>query len=355
MEGLVKEHYKGFYRGRKVLVTGSTGFKGSWLCLWLSRLGAEVTGLSLPPARDAGLTRDTRIRQIHGDITNAGTVRDAVRDSGAEIVFHLAAQPIVLESYRSPALTFLTNVQGTVHVLDALRDAPGVRAIVVITSDKCYANPGVPMRLRETDPLGGADPYSASKACAELAAASYRDSFFAPAGVGLATARAGNVIGGGDWAADRIVPDCIRHLQAKTPILLRRPNAIRPWQHVLEPLRGYLMLGARLAQEPQRFASAWNFGPAESAWWPVRDVAQAVCRHWGSGEITEASDAPAVHEAELLAVDSTRSRAALGWTPILDIEASIRETVTWYKRVHGGADGVATSLEQIGHFGGDDL
>lgn len=355
----MKEHYKGFYRRKKVLVTGSTGFKGSWLCLWLSRLGAEVTGLSLPPSANAGLfgrlRLDSRIREIDADITNAAAVRDAVRACGPEIVFHLAAQPIVLESYRNPALTFLTNVQGTVHVLDALRDSPGLRGLVVITSDKCYANPGMPMRLRETDPLGGRDPYSASKACAELAAASYRDSFFAPAGIGLATARAGNVIGGGDWAADRIVPDCIRHLQAKTPILLRRPSAIRPWQHVLEPLRGYLMLGARLAQEPGRFASAWNFGPTESAWWPVRDVAQEVCRHWGSGEITEAADASAVHEAELLAVDSTRSRAALGWAPRLDIEGSIRETVSWYKRVHGGADAVETCLDQIGHFGGDDL
>lgn len=351
MEGVVMERFNDFYHGRRVLVTGSTGFKGSWLSLWLTMLGARVTGYALAPNRwqtlfgKLGFSKS--IRQIDGDITDYPSVCSAVADSKPEVVFHMAAQSLVLESYKNPRYTFSTNVQGTVNLLEALRCAGSVQAIVVITSDKCYAGQGELTRFREGDPLGGKDPYSASKACTELVVASYRDSFFEHSNVGIATVRAGNVIGGGDWSPNRIVPDCINQLRKSEPITLRHPQAIRPWQHVLDPLRGYLMLGARLAETAQRFSAAWNFGPGDEACKPVRDLAQKICHVWGSGSIVEPPNRDAPHEEAFLALDTTKSRTVLHWQPYLEIDSSVFETVVWYRDVEQGADPLEKTTEQI--------
>jgi CDP-glucose 4,6-dehydratase len=342
---------KDFYSGRRVLVTGSTGFKGSWLCLWLSKLNAVVSGYALPPDSSQPLFEELRltesINQIYGDITEKNAVLSAVQESRPEIVFHLAAQPLVLESYKNPCSTFFINAQGTVELLDALRYVDGIRAIVVITTDKCYFNQGIPIRYRETDPLGGHDPYSASKACVELITASYRDSFFSAKGTGIATARAGNVIGGGDNAPDRIVPDCINKLVCNDVINIRNPEAVRPWQHVLDPLAGYLLLGTKLAEAPAAFSSSWNFGPPERSCVAVIELVKKICRFWGSGDFKIAHDISAPHEESLLALDTTKSFFNLGWQPLIDFDTAVKETVYWYKSVSDGADPAAITAEQI--------
>lgn len=316
--------FDAFYRGRRVLVTGHTGFKGSWLSLCLARLGAEVTGYSLPPATEPSLFQGARVggllRSHLGDIRDQAALSSVVRESQPEIVFHLAAQPLVRDSYRFPVETFATNVMGTVHLLEALRGCGSVRAVVNVTSDKCYDNREWDRGYREEDHLGGFDPYSNSKACSELVTASFRSSYFNPAayarhGVALATARSGNVIGGGDWAADRLVPDILRSLLAGEVVRVRNPQAVRPWQHVLEPLDGYLTLGQKLYQEGPRFGEAWNFGPHEADAEPVERIVQRICRLWGGSARYEIDRGEHPHEARYLKLDCSKARSVLGWRP----------------------------------------
>jgi CDP-glucose 4,6-dehydratase len=331
------------FAGARVLVTGTTGFKGSWLALWLSELGAEVTGLALPPegpdSHYAALGLDRVIRQHMVDLRDAEGVATVVRAARPQFVFHLAAQALVRRSYQDPVATFATNLLGTVHVMQALRGQPDLKAAVLITSDKCYRNVEWVWGYRETDALGGKDPYSASKAAAEMAIEAYRASWFsAPGAPGLASARAGNVIGGGDWSADRIVPDVMRALAAGRPVELRNPGATRPWQHVLEPLHGYLRLALALAADPRGFAEAWNFGPGEGSVWSVERLARALLAAWGGGEIAiPPADLAAPHEARLLQLSVAKAGERLGWHPLFDFETAAAETARWYR---AAADGV---------------
>ena len=334
MEALdLSRQFGGSYAGRRVLVTGHTGFKGSWLVAWLDRLGAEVGGLALDPDTSPahwdllgmGLRRDARI-----DLRDAAAVDAAVRDFQPEIVFHLAAQPLVRRGYRDPVATFDTNVGGLVHLFEAVRRCDAVRAVVNATTDKVYASVAEPRAHAESDPLGGHDPYSTSKACAELVSACYRSSYFAPAGrVRLATARAGNVIGGGDWSEDRLVPDAVRAVEAGTALRLRNPRATRPWQHVLEPLSGYLRLG-QLLLEGRLQGDAWNFGPASDATLAVGDVAARLQLAWPQLRI-ERDDGEHPHEAPLLSLDSSRAVRELGWRPLWDAATAIERTARWYQ------------------------
>ncbi len=331
-----------FWRDRSVFVTGHTGFKGGWLTTWLLEMGARVTGYALAPDTRpsyfelCGLGR--RVTSIIGDILDRPALERAISASAPEVIFHLAAQPLVRRSYRDPAATFAVNVMGTVNVLEAARSASSVRAIVVVTSDKCYENREWPWGYREGDALGGRDPYSASKGCAELVVAAYRRSFFDAPGSALAcaTARAGNVIGGGDWAEDRLVPDAIRALGRGEPLILRNPCAIRPWQHVLEPIGAYLELAERLCVEGERWGGAWNFGPGEDSVVTTAAVVDQVFAAWGAGSWRTPDDAAAPHEAQCLKLDCGKARQVLGWRPRLTLEESIKLTVSWYRRASGG-------------------
>lgn len=354
MEDLVNER---IWRGRRVLITGHTGFKGSWLALWLSQLGAQVTGLALAPETPS-LFDQARLSEllnhIEGDIRDRATVERAVASAQPEVVFHLAAQPLVRLSYAEPVETFATNVQGTAHVLDACRRAPDLKAIVCVTSDKCYENREWIWPYRETDPMGGHDPYSASKGAAELVAASYRRSFFHADGTPLlATARAGNVIGGGDWAADRLVPDIIRALIAGTDVEIRSPGSVRPWQHVLDALGGYLLLAGSLLAASQRgernLAEGWNFGPADSDARPVGWIVERMLSAWGRGGWRQ-DDAPRVHEAHLLRLDCSKARAELGWQPAWPLETALHQIVAWHQAVDRGGDAREISLDQLTQF-----
>jgi CDP-glucose 4,6-dehydratase len=344
-----------FWRGRRVLVTGHTGFKGAWLCAWLRRMGAELCGVALPPEGARNLCVDAGIEAAilphHIDIRHAAKLTRAVADFAPEVVFHLAAQSLVRKSYREPVETFETNVLGTINLLQAIRAAPSVRAAVIVTSDKCYENIEQPRAYRETDALGGTDPYSASKGCAEIATAAWRNSFLTGSGLAaVATARAGNVIGGGDWSEDRLVPDCILAWQAGRAAEIRHPRATRPWQHVLEPLHGYMLLAERLCTPGSAAARAWNFGPAHDDIWPVSRIADAMAARWGEPAQWVASEQPGVHEAGQLAVDSTLARTALGWRPVLTIRDALSWTVDWYRRYHDGAGAAALMDEQIAAF-----
>ena len=324
-----------FFAGKRVFLTGHNGFKGSWLATWLKVMGAEVTGFSLPCGADsqaifAAAGVEDGMRSLAGDIMDADAVRRAMVDADPEMVIHNAAQALVRKSYAEPLGTFATNIMGTANVLDAMRSCKQIRSAVVVTTDKCYENREWTYSYREVDRLGGRDPYSASKACAELVTHSYRSSFLAQQGIAVATARAGNVIGGGDWAEDRLVPDIIRALQQGKPIILRNPQAQRPWQHVLEPVRGYLLLSKKLYEGGQGCAEAWNFGPPESSAVPVRQLTETILKVWGSGsyELDERPGDP--HEAGVLKLDSSKAKARLGWTPLLSLEDSVRYTVEWY-------------------------
>jgi CDP-glucose 4,6-dehydratase len=325
-----------WYAGRRVLVTGHSGFKGTWLSAWLARGGAEVTGFGFEPSGerpslfvDTGLAQ--RIRSVRGDVRDLEGIEQVVDASAPEVVFHLAAQPIVLRSYRDPLETFEANVMGTARLLDVVRRRPGVRAVVVVTSDKCYEDTGVERPYVETDPMGGHDPYSASKACAELVTASMRRSFLAEAGCHVATARAGNVVGGGDWSEDRLLPDLVRAAAAGAEAPVRNPGAIRPWQFVLEPLRGYLALGRRLVEDGAAFAEGWNFGPTAESAVPVGRVVELVRETWSGMAGVEAPAAGAPHESPRLRLDTTKSAERLGWSPVLGLEDTIRWTVEWYR------------------------
>jgi len=337
------------YSGKRVLVTGHTGFKGAWLCEWLLGLGAEVYGLALPalkPSLFFALELERRMKHAIQDIRNAHELEHAISELKPDFIFHLAAQALVRVSYREPVPTFVTNTLGTANLLEAVRVANLPCTVVVVTTDKCYENDGaehgvtaVRGTFKESDPLGGHDPYSASKAAAEIVVAAYRDSFFSlDTDVALASARAGNVVGGGDWAEDRIVPDCVRALSAGKPIPVRNPNFTRPWQHVLEPLSGYLLLGARLEEARQkkssmeiaRFAQAFNFGPEPDANRTVRDLVEEVLRQW-PGSWTEISQDKHLKEAPLLSLAIDKARATLGWRPRWNFAETVSQTVSWYR------------------------
>ena len=349
------------YAGRRVLVTGHTGFKGSWLCEWLLSLGAEVHGVALAPEEPSlfnalGLERRMRHRIL--DIRDAAALREHVTALRPEFIFHLAAQPLVRLSYAEPITTFATNVQGTAHLLDAVRTGDFPCTVVVVTSDKCYANDGQARAFRESDPLGGHDPYSASKAGAEIVTASYRNSFFArDTRVALASARAGNVIGGGDWAADRIVPDAVRALAAGQPVPVRNPAFTRPWQHVLEPLGGYLVLGAKLeaarhSGDPAGLAAlagAFNFGPEPAANRTVRELVEEILAHW-PGEWEQAAQEAHLPEAPLLSLDISKASEVLDWRPHWNFSQTVMETAAWYRGVHQGGDAVALTRGQIAAY-----
>lgn len=313
---------------------------GSWLSAWLLSLGAKVTGYALDPPTDPSMFDVTglkaRMKWEQGDINDLEHLRDTMQRSEAELVFHLAAQPLVRRSYAEPILTFDTNVVGTARVLESIRGTPTVKACVCITSDKCYENREWVHGYRENDPMGGKDPYSASKGAAELIIASYRDSFFGHGSegkrpIGIASARAGNVIGGGDWAEDRIVPDCIRALSAGRPIQIRNPSAVRPWQHVLEPVAGYLLLASRLLTDPDRHSSAWNFGPKAEDHVPVMQLVQQILNQWGEGKVETSSRPDQLHEAGTLRLDCTKAQTGLGWYPVLPLKEGVRMSVEWYK------------------------
>ncbi|WP_245269429.1 CDP-glucose 4,6-dehydratase [Allorhizobium undicola] len=340
-----------FWRGKRVLLTGHTGFKGSWLALWLGDMGAKVSGLSLEPQTSPhlhGLLFGQNAAAGICDIRDRAAVNAAVLQMRPDIVFHLAAQPLVRAGYRDPVGTFETNVQGTAHVLDALRAVESVKAIVVVTTDKVYENPETGTPFVESDPLGGHDPYSASKAAAEIVAASYRSSFFAARGVGLATARAGNVIGGGDWAEDRLVPDAVRAWENGRAIEVRRPGAVRPWQHVLEPLSGYLALAERLYCG-KAGASAFNFGPDPANAATVGDLLAMARLAYGHGEIVTGTET-GPHEAGYLLLDSTLAMNCLNYRPVWGLGETVERTMRWYRNLAEGQSAAALCRADIADY-----
>lgn len=344
-----------FWAGKRVLLTGHTGFKGSWLWQWLKVLGARPFGIALEPNTEPSLCRLCGIGHspdsVLGNIIEAAAVADLLRRVQPEIVFHLAAQSLVRRSYEEPVETYATNVMGTIHVLEGVRRTPSVRGVVVVTSDKCYENREWPWAYRETEAMGGYDPYSSSKGCTELVTSAWRRSFFAQAGAAaIASVRAGNVIGGGDWAADRLVPDCMRAFTAGRAVPIRSPRAVRPWQHVLEPLAGYLLIAEALLREPLAFADAWNFGPADEDTRPVGWVVSRLAQHWGDGAAWTNDQREHVHEAGVLRVDAAKARDRLGWRPRLPLDRALAWTAEWYRSVASGADAAALCLRQISEY-----
>ena len=350
MEGVVAM----FWQDKKVLLTGHTGFKGSWMSLWLQQLGAEVAGYSLGPPTTPSLFETAAVgegmRSIHGDVCDLTGLKRTVSELSPEIVFHMAAQSLVRVSYEDPVLTYQTNVMGTVNVLEAARESRSVRAVVVITSDKCYENQNWYWGYRENDRLGGHDPYSNSKACAELVVSAYRDSFLGGSDarpVHVASARAGNVIGGGDWARDRLVPDAIRAFSEGRILKIRNPRATRPWQHVLEPLRGYLMLAQHLYEQGDAFASAWNFGPKPGDVRPVNWLVERIASSWDSTATWQVDAGDHPHEAQMLQLDWSKAAQLLGWRPALDLTDALDLTIDWYRGLLRGGNARKQCLDQI--------
>lgn len=345
-----------FWQGKRVLVTGHTGFKGSWLCLWLEHLGARVAGFALNPATVPALWTDigeSAVVSTIGDIRDSDALAVALSKLQPEVVFHLAAQSLVHASYEDPVGTYATNVMGTVHLLEAVRQVPSVRAVVNITSDKCYENRESGQAYREGDPMGGGEPYSSSKGCAELVTHAYRASFFSkPGAPAIASARAGNVIGGGDWARDRLIPDVVRATTSGEPVKIRRPQAVRPWQHVLEPLAGYLRLAEQLVRNPDRFARAWNFGPDNEDAVPVQKILNTVTELWGPPAAWKLDDKQYPPEAHFLRLDSSDARAMLGWRPRLGLPNALAWTVDWYKRYASGESARELTIGQIRNYMG---
>lgn len=349
-----------FWSGKSVFVTGHTGFKGSWLSLWLTSLGAKVHGYSLNPPTDPSLFELLNLSQtmnsIVGDVRDQEKLTEAMIEAQPQVVFHLAAQPLVRESYRTPIETYEVNVMGTAKVLESARQIPSIKSIVVITTDKCYENGERIWGYREDEPLGGHDPYSNSKACSELVASAYRRSFDLP----VATARAGNVIGGGDWAKDRLIPDCIRAILSGEPVILRSPGSVRPWQHVIEPLSGYLDLARLIFENGSSFCESWNFGPRDDDERTVKEVVDLLCRLWGDGASYKCTDkcteeANPLHEASMLRLDCSKSRFRLNWTPKWDLEQALQATVEWTKAWASGSsseDLRSLMLGQIGDYRG---
>lgn len=347
-----------FWHGKRVFVTGHTGFKGSWLCLWLHRLGAHVSGYALDPPSDPSLFELARVSELVdseiADVNDLPRLEAAMNRARPEIVIHMAAQSLVRYSYQNPVETFRTNVLGTVHLLDAVRRTPGVRAVVIVTSDKCYYNEEWVWGYREDSRLGGIDPYSGSKGAAELVVTAYQHSYFSAdrhaSGPAVASARAGNVIGGGDWALDRLVPDILRSLLKDEPTLIRNPMATRPWQHVMEPLHGYLMLAERLHRDGHVHASGWNFGPPESSERTVGWIIERLYRLWGAGFEWKRDAVEGPPESTYLKLDASKARAKLGWRPKLDLDTTLSWIVDWTRQYQAGADMRAVTLADIDRF-----
>ena len=348
-----------FWAGKTVFLTGHTGFKGGWLSLWLQALGAKVVGYSLPPPTNPSLFEVARVAEgmtsIEGDIRDLARLTAAMAEHQPEIVIHMAAQPLVRYSYQNPVETYSTNVMGTVNVLEAVRHTNTVKAVVSVTSDKCYENKEWPWGYRENEPLGGYDPYSNSKGCAELVTAGYRSSYFNPEkylkhGVAIASARAGNVIGGGDWALDRLIPDMLRAIGRGEAVLIRNPAAIRPWQHVLEPLSGYLMLTEKLYTQGPAYAEAWNFGPYDVDAKPVGWIIERITQVWGQDAAWKLDDVLHPHEATYLKLDCSKARARLDWHPRWNIGQTIEKIVDWHKACDQGADMHQMTLAQINAY-----
>lgn len=351
--------FDGFFRGKRVLVTGHTGFKGSWLCIWLHELGAEVVGVGLEPYSEkdnfvlSGIGNNIKA-DIRADIRDGQKMKEIFAQYQPEIVFHLAAQPLVRLSYDEPVMTWETNVMGSINIMEAIRATESVRVGVMITTDKCYENRETNHAYREDEPFGGYDPYSSSKGACEIAISSWRRSYLNPEdyekhGKAIASVRAGNVIGGGDWALDRIIPDCIRALEAGQPIPIRNRKAVRPWQHVLEPLSGYMLLAKKMWENPTEYCEGWNFGPKMDSVVPVWDVASKLIANYGMGELKDMSDPNAVHEANLLMLDITKAGERLGWTPRMDIDQCIALTADWYRR-YKNENVYALCIEEINSY-----
>jgi CDP-glucose 4,6-dehydratase len=348
-----------FWRGKRIFMTGHTGFKGSWLSLWLQQLGANVTGYALDPPTAPSLFEVAKVgegmRSIIADIRDAETLAKAMREARPDIVIHMAAQPLVRYSYQAPVETYATNVMGTVHLLEAVRQTDTVRAVVNVTSDKCYENKEWPWGYRENEPMGGYDPYSNSKGCAELVTAAYRNSYFNAAkhsehGVAVASGRAGNVIGGGDWAADRLIPDMLRAIEAGQPVNIRNPHAIRPWQHALEPLSGYLTLAEKLYTDGAAYAEGWNFGPADEDARSVQWIVERLIQSWSGGASWQRDSNPQVHEAHYLKLDCSKARARLGWHPGWHLEQALKSIVAWHKAYLDHTDMKPFTLAQISQY-----
>lgn len=361
--------FNDFYRGRRVLVTGHTGFKGSWLSIWLKELGAEVIGCSIDPPGEPNNFEACRLKDKmahhHQDIRDYEGLKELFKIHEPEVVFHLAAQPIVRLSYTDPLLTLDTNIRGTIHLLEAIRTTASTSVLVNITSDKCYRNREVVWGYRESDPLGGFEPYSASKGCCELVFASYLNAFFSGKSaeerlLGAASVRAGNVIGGGDWGVDRLIPDCVRAFSENRTLSIRNPRAIRPWLHVLEPLSGYLWLGALLANFPEKFSGSWNFGPHDTEYLDVKEIVEMFVEHWGNGIWEDMSTPPSsdetvldFHESEMLKLCCDKARAYLKWYSILSPESYLRLTADWYNAFYGKQgthDMYGICADQIQHY-----
>lgn len=352
--------FNNFYKGKRVLVTGHTGFKGSWLSIWLHKLGAEVIGIGLDPFTERDNYVLSRIgnkikADIRADIRDGERMNEIFSEYQPEIVFHLAAQPLVRLSYDKPVETYETNVMGTINIMEAIRCTESVKVAVMITTDKCYENKEQIWGYRENEPMGGYDPYSSSKGAAEIAISSWRRSFFNPADYGkkhhvsIASVRAGNVIGGGDWALDRIIPDCIKALEASKDIDIRSPKAIRPWQHVLEPLSGYMLLAQKMWDEPTKYCEGWNFGPLPESISTVWEVASKVVENYGSGKLNDVSDPNALHEAKLLMLDISKAKFQLDWEPRMNISQCIELTIDWYKR-YKNEDVYSICIDQINNY-----
>jgi len=343
-----------FWRGKRVLLTGHTGFKGSWISLWLQALDAELQGLALAPPTSPSLFVEAGVEtgmvSTIGDVRDAETVRACMHAFRPEIVIHMAAQSLVRTSYDDPMTTYATNVMGTVHVLEAARSVGSVRAIVNVTTDKCYENREWVWGYREGEPMGGHDPYSSSKGCAELVTSAYQRSFFNREGIALASARAGNVIGGGDWATDRLVPDVLRAFERNAAAVIRNPHAIRPWQHVLEPLSGYLLLAQRLHSEGHAWAEPWNFGPHDDDAHEVRWIAERLAEDWGSGARWCSDDREHPHEAHFLKLDTSKARARLGWKARLTLTQALQQITAWHKAWLGKEDVRQLCLQQIAQY-----
>lgn len=343
-----------FWAGKRVFLTGHTGFKGSWMALWLQQMGAHVTGFALVPPTEPALFNVARVEDgmtsIIGDIRDREPLEQALLAADPEIVIHMAAQPLVRASYDDPVGTYATNVMGTVHLLEAVRKASSVRACVVVTTDKCYENREWAWGYREDEAMGGYDPYSNSKGCAELVVSAYRRSFFTNGGVALASGRAGNVIGGGDWAADRLIPDILRAVERGEPVSIRNPIAIRPWQHVLEPVGGYLVLAQALWNDPARAAQAWNFGPRDEDARPVQWIVERMCALWGDGADWTRDESVQPHEARYLKLDISKVRSELGWQPRWDLSQALASIVAWQRAWLSGTDMHQYCLSELERF-----
>ena len=343
-----------FWRGKRVFLTGHTGFKGSWISLWLQNLGAELTGFALQPPTRPSLFEEARVadgmRSLIGDIRDLSALQQAIQAGKPEIVIHMAAQPLVRYAYQNPVETYATNVMGTVHVLEAVRNTPGVKAVLNVTTDKCYENKEWLWGYREDEPMGGHDPYSNSKGCAELVTSAYRRSFFQDKGIALASARAGNVIGGGDWAADRLIPDILRAFEKSQPVIIRNPYATRPWQHVLEPLSGYLTLAERLCTGGQACAEGWNFGPHDDDARPVQWIVEHMVSSWGNGASWQQDGGVHPHEANYLKLDIAKAKARLGWQPRWALSTALEKITAWHHAYLAATNMHEFTMQQIANY-----